>query len=256
MSQPPHRLAIVTGASSGIGEAVVMELLARGWDVVGVARRPGRITDGRYTHLVFDLADISHLKTALDGKLGSTVTDPSVTRLALVNNAADVALLGQVDQLEPEALLRAFAVNSVAPMLLMGWLVRASPQAVPLRIVNLSSAAAVRPFAGLAAYGATKAALRIAGMDLAAELDASGAARDVTICSFEPGVVDTPMQDAARHASDRTLPIVGMFQGFAATGRLRAPGLPAGEIADFLEGNDPTRFVEQREGLRSTPEQG
>jgi len=73
--------------------------------------------------------------------------------------------------LEPEGMLRAYAVNAVAPVLLMGWRLRTAPPTAPLRIVNLSSVAAVEPFPGLATYGSTKAALRLAGMVLAAELD-------------------------------------------------------------------------------------
>jgi benzil reductase ((S)-benzoin forming) len=169
--------------------------------------------------------------------------------LALVNNAADVALLGQVDQLEPSGMLQAYAVNTVAPVLLMGWVLRTALPGIPIRIVNVSSGAGVEPFPGLGAYGNTKAALRLAGMVLAAELDlraATGAPRDATVWSYEPGVVDTPMQDAVRTATAETVPIVQVFKDLSAQGQLRLADLPATEIVSYLEADGHPRFSEQR----------
>jgi benzil reductase ((S)-benzoin forming) len=172
-----------------------------------------------------------------------------VARVALVNNAADVALLGQVDQLKPEGMLQAYAVNTVAPVLLMGWILRTAPLNVPVRIVNVSSGAGVEAFPGLGAYGATKAALRLAGMVLAAELDmraAAGSARDATVWSYEPGVVETPMQTAVRGSTAEVVPIVQVFQHLAAEGRLRPADVPAAEIVRHLEADGHPRFSEHR----------
>lgn len=250
MSRPTHRLAIVTGTSTGIGAALARQLLERDWHVVGIARTSASLSAQRYRHVAIDLANTAGLTAALDEQLRSLVADPAVYRLALVNNAADVALLGQVDQLDPARMLRAYAVNTVAPVLLMGWVMRTSSPAIALRIVNVSSGAAVDAFPGLGAYGATKAALRMAGMVLAAELDArvAGGAppRDVTVWSFEPGVVDTPMQAAVRSSSAETVPIVGVFHQLAADGRLLDPDDPARAIAQHIETDGHPRFSEQR----------
>ncbi len=135
-----------------------------------------------------------------------------------MNNAADVALLGQVDQLDPAAMLRACAVNTVAPVLLIGWVLRTAPARIPLRIVNVSSGAAVEALPGLGAYGATKAALRMAGMVLGTELDLRA----------------------------ETVLIVHMFQQFAAEGRVLPASLPAAEIVAHLEADGHPRFSEQR----------
>lgn len=244
-----RRLAIVTGTSSGIGEMVARQLLEHGWEVLGIARRAAAISSPHYTHSPIDLGDVTHLARALDSSLAPRVRDVGLTRFALVNNAADVALLGQVDQLDPAGMLQAYAVNTVAPVLLMGWLLRTAPSTRPLRIVNVSSGAAVEPFPGLGAYGATKAALRLAGMVLAAELDmraAGGAPRDATIWSYEPGVVETPMQTAVRSSTADTVPIVQVFQQLAATGQLRPAAVPAAEIVAHVEADGHPRFSEQR----------
>jgi benzil reductase ((S)-benzoin forming) len=243
------RLAIVTGTSSGIGEHVARQLLDRGWEVVGIARRAAALENRNYVHCSIDLGAIDRLASELQAQLNARVRDPSLTRLALVNNAADVALLGQVDQLPPKGMMQAYAVNTVAPVVLMGWVLRTAAPRVPLRIVNVSSGAGVEPFPGLGAYGATKAALRLAGMVLGAELDmraAAGAAREATIWSYEPGVVETPMQTAVRASPAETVPIVQVFKDLASHGQLRPADVPAREIVSYIEADGHPRFSEQR----------
>ena len=246
---PNKRLAIVTGTSSGIGEKAARQLLQHGWDVIGIARRVPAIDSSSYTHSSLDLADVARLTAGLEAQAGPRVRDSTVTRLALVNNAADVALMGQMDQLEPGGMLQAYAVNTVAPVMLMGWVLRTASARTPIRIVNVSSGAGVEPIPGLGAYGATKAALRLGGMVLGAELDmraAGGAPRDVTIWSYEPGVVATPMQDAVRGSTAESVPIVQVFKDLHAHGQLRPADLPATEIVTYLETDGHPRFSEQR----------
>lgn len=245
-----YPLALITGTSSGIGEALARELLGRGWTVVGMARRAAPIEDPRYTHLQFDIGNLAALGSTLDTQLAPRVADPAVTRLGLVNNAAMEALLGPISRLDATALPGVYAVNTAGPVLLMGWFQRHARPGLPLRIVNVSTGAAVEPYPGLGAYGNTKAALRMAGMILAAELDTAGAPAgslpDTSILSFEPGLVDTPMQTAVRSSPVETLPIVQRFKDYAATGALVPPALPARDIADYLTSDGHPRWEERR----------
>jgi benzil reductase ((S)-benzoin forming) len=247
-----HPLALVTGTSSGIGEALARELLRRGWQVIGAARRAPSIDDPGYTHLHVDLEDLAALPALLDAQVRPRLLERGVNRVALVNNAAMLGLLGPVAVMDPLVMLRVYAVNAGAPTILMGWLLRHSPAGIPVRIVNVSSGVAVAAYPGTAAYGSSKAALRNIGMNLAAELDADAprgsAARDATILSYEPGTVDTPMQTAVRESPVEVLPIVGFFQQLAAEGHLVAPAVPAAEIADYLEADGHPRWMERRYG--------
>lgn len=256
MSECHDRVALVTGTSSGIGEAAARELLRRGWRVVGASRRPGSIRDTRYSHLEVDLGDTAVVLPSVEAGMAHLVADPALRRLALVNNAADLGLEGPVARADPERWLHVLAVNVSAPAALMGWLVRQARPGVALRIVNVSTGAAAHAIPGLGAYGSSKAALRMAGMVLAAELDANGASetKDATVLSYEPGVVDTAMQTAARDSSPDRLPSVAMFERFAAEGRLVPPTAPATEIADYLEGDGHPRFGERRYGESSRSE--
>lgn len=220
--------------------------------MIGASRRASAVEDLRYTHLRIDLEDLPGLSAVLDTHVRVRLAERGVNRLALVNNAAMMGLLGPVAVMDPLAMLRVYAVNTVAPTLLMGWLLRHGPAGIPVRIVNVSSGTAVAAYAGTGAYGNTKAALRNIGMNLAAEMDANvppGAAdRNATILSYEPGVVDTPMQTALRGSTADILPIVDLFKHLAAEGHLVAPALPAGEIADYLESDGHPRWLERRYG--------
>lgn len=246
------KVALVTGTTSGIGLALARELLEQGWHVLGVARRPSPLEHDAYEHVRVDLHDLDALHTAVTPRLTTLFANRSLERVGLVNNAADPALLGPVAVLDARRLAAVFATNVAAPIWLIGTFVRLAPPAVPVRILNVSSGAAVQAFPGLAAYGSSKAALRMAGMALAAELDTATDAtlreRDVAILSYEPGVVDTPMQEWARSQALEILPSRDLFVHFKAERHLVPPEKPAREIATFLESANPPRFEERRLG--------
>lgn len=188
----------------------------------------------------------------LDPAVADALASRAWRRVGLVNNAAVGGSLGPIERIVPDELQRMAAANLVAPMHLMGLFVARTPRDAALRIVNISSGAAVRAFPGLGAYGATKAALRMAGMVLAAELDSplrnTPAPADAAIVSYEPGVVDTPMQTGARTTSPQDCPWVTLFHDFAARGMLVPPEQPAAEIVALLESGERPRFGEMRFG--------
>ena len=243
-------LAVVTGTSSGIGLAVAQELLQRGWSIVGISRRPAPITHANYTQMCLDLGDTATLLAAVDEQVGTRVSDPAVSRLGLVNNAALVGLLGTVEHMDPNELLRVYAVNVVAPAALMGWMLRRRHGAAAMRIVDVSTGAAVRALPGMAAYASSKAALRMLGMVLGTELELpqpdGSPRRDVSLLSFEPGMVDTAMQTDVRTRDPEVLPIVGWFKAAEQEGKLVSPALPARAIADYLESDGQPSFREER----------
>jgi NAD(P)-dependent dehydrogenase (short-subunit alcohol dehydrogenase family) len=232
-----ERLALVTGTSTGIGAAVAKELLQRGWQVIGVARRTPKIASERYQHLALDLSDVGKATAAIERELGARMAE-GWQRIGLVNNAA-IGLSGRVQTLGAEELARSFELNAVMPLWLMGFVVKRAK--APVRVVNISSGAAVRAFPGLAAYCASKAALRMAGMSVAAE-----DARDLHILSYEPGVVDTEMQLSTRSKSLDEFPWGETFRRYHAEGRLVRPELPAADIVEFLEADAGERFTERR----------
>lgn len=243
----------MTGSSTGIGAAVAKQLLQRGWEVAGIARRNPGIEDARYRHLAADLQDAPAAVASIESALGALLCEPRWRRIGLVNNAASAAATGPVQRLDAAELVRVYSVNVAIPLWLMGFVARRSPREAAIRIVNLSSGAAVRASPGLAAYCSSKAALRMAGMVFAAELDSplrsAGLPADISIVSYSPGVVDTEMQLASRSLSAEEFPWGGMFKDFAAQGLLAAPDVPAVEVVEFLESDGRERFAECRRAI-------
>jgi len=245
------RLAIVTGTSSGLGAAIAQALLAQGWNVIGMSRRNPNFSAPGYRHIPIDLADLSRLREIAESTLAPIIVESAWSRIGLVNNAGAIGSMRALDQADPVQVASVFAVNAVAPIFLAGFVIRSAPPATPLRIVNVSTGAAVQPIPGIGDYGSSKAALRLASMSLAAELASGerpgGARSDATILSYAPGVVDTAMHDAAR-AGDR--PWNKLFVDFHAQGKLVPADQPAREVVEFLSGDDPTPFSERRFGER------
>jgi len=244
-----QNLAIVTGTSRGIGQALAEKLAEEGWSVVGAARGPAPIEHPGYRHYQVDLADPGALTAWAEKDLASIVGQDGIDRIGLVNNAALIGALSWLRESEADFLKTLFAVNTAAPIFLMGWLVKNAPEAADLRIVNISSGAAHSPYPGLGDYSATKAALRLAGRTLAAELEQEGRSPNrAAVFSYEPGLVDTFMQDSARDTDPDRFPAHEAFTGFAEQGMLNAPQDVAVPVIEFLAGDPAESFTESRFG--------
>ncbi len=243
------RLTLVTGTSSGIGAAVVRGLLDAGWTVVGLSRRNADFDSSQYRHLQVDLSDLGALREVAETTLAPILSDSRWQRVGLVNNAASTGVMQPVEDIDPASLATVFALNALAPIYLMGVVAGHAPSTSRLRIVNVSTGVATRPFPGLSAYGSSKAALRLAGMTLAAELQSDarpgGVRSNFAVMSYSPGVVDTPMQELARsgdHVWSQP------FVDFHARGQLVPPQAPAADIVRFLVSDSRETFVERRLG--------
>jgi len=238
-SSPLRQLAVITGASRGLGRALAAGLAREGWDLVIDAR------DGETLHetarairnqapavtvtaIPGDVTDPAH-RTALADAAGDGTA-------LLVNNASTLgaAPLPALADYPPGELRDALEVNVVAPIALIQMLLprlRRRGGAV----LNITSDAATEPYTGWGGYGATKAALEQASNVLAAEETA------VRVWWADPGDLHTDMHQAAfpgEDISDRPLPdtVVPAFLRLIGerlpSGRYRAAEIPgAGTIA-------------------------
>lgn len=211
----------ITGGTSGLGLALVRELLSRGAKVAFVARgRDGveRVSREHDAHgIVGDLSskeDIHPIAVQILGALGGLD--------ALVNNASDLGPvpLALLADTECEDFERALATNVLGPFrltkALLGSLAGSARDGRGSVVLNVSSDAAINAYPQWGAYGASKAALH----HLTRIWDEELAAEGIRFLSVDPGDMDTPMHDAAVPDADRSI--------------LKSPATAAIEIADAI----------------------
>ena len=223
--------AIITGVSRGLGAALAATLLARGIGVIGIGRAGNAGQDGgRLRFVDCDLAAPARIAAAVDPVLAELAALHPAT-VTLVNNAAvawPVGVVGRLDDGQAEA---AIATNVVAPLALCNAFLRVfADDAVPRRIINVSSGAAQTAIAGSAVYSMSKAAIEMLTRAIAAECTAPGF-RCITL---RPGIFDTDMQAYMRSRDPAEFPDVALFRGFKDSGALKAPADVAARIAERL----------------------
>jgi benzil reductase ((S)-benzoin forming) len=238
-----NRIAIVTGTSSGIGEALAKKLLSENWNVVGVARSPAALAGSGYRHIQSDLGDLNSLVETLIPRLKELFQGRKWDRVALINNAASTGQLRDMEESDPRVLAATLTTNTVAPAALMGSLARICPADTPLRIVNISSGLAHFALPGCQDYCISKAGLHMAGQVFAAEQRNSGMTQRAVL-SFSPGTVATKMQQKLRNESGDDFSSVAVFEDFHSTGQLVSPEDVIGPVVSFLDADDVPAFSE------------
>jgi NAD(P)-dependent dehydrogenase (short-subunit alcohol dehydrogenase family) len=201
------KLAVITGASRGLGLALAEGLARDGWrlvldartgsDLEAAATRLRQLTE--VTAIPGDVVDDDHraeLAAAADGQGGADL---------LVNNASTLggSPPPALATFPLPALLATFEVNVLAPIALTQLLLPQLRRAPAGAVLNISSDAAVEAYAGWGGYGSAKAALDHASRVLALE------EADVRVWAVDPGDLRTRLQQEAfpgEDISDRPLP--------------------------------------------------
>jgi NAD(P)-dependent dehydrogenase (short-subunit alcohol dehydrogenase family) len=197
--------ALITGASTGIGRATALRLVAAGWTVfAGVRSRhdadrlASEAPGGRLRPLILDVTDLEQIRQAAGrvSELGGDESSPG--RLdALVNNAG-VGFGGPLELIHPDDLRKQFDVNVLGQIAVTQALLPAL-RAAHGRIVFISSIGGRVAMAYTAPYAASKHALEAIGDALRVELATS----HVQVALIEPGSVATPIWDKARESGEQ-----------------------------------------------------
>jgi NAD(P)-dependent dehydrogenase (short-subunit alcohol dehydrogenase family) len=217
------KIALITGASRGLGLALARELARRGWSLVIDARGAEALEEARrelaeltsVVALAGDVSDEAHrraLVAAAPGPIDLLVNNASVLGPSPQPRLADYPL---------DVLEQVYRVNVLAPLALV-------QLASPARVLNITSDAAVEAYEGWGGYGSSKAALEQLTNVLAAEQP------DLKVYAVDPGDMNTQMHQEAfpgEDISDRPPPeesvpgLLALIEGDLPSGRYRASEL-------------------------------
>ncbi|GAA2747957.1 MULTISPECIES: SDR family oxidoreductase [Kitasatospora] len=220
------QVAVVTGASRGIGLGIARELVQRGAKVCITARTPETLAEA-----VRDLGGPDHAIGVAGKSDDAAHQEEAVTRTLesfgrldlLVNNTGINPIYGPVLDTDPVAAAKILAVNVLAPL---AWTRRAHAAWMGEHggaVVNVASIAGIRSSSGIGMYGVSKAALIRLTTELATELGP-----DIRVNAVAPAIVKTKFAEALYE---------GREDKVAAAYPLRRLGLPedvAGAVAFLL----------------------
>jgi NAD(P)-dependent dehydrogenase (short-subunit alcohol dehydrogenase family) len=258
------RIALVTGATSGLGREVAERLARDGWVVLVHGRNEERAAEvlggirAAGGEVQFYRADLSSMTEVR--RLARTVAADHPRLPLLINNAGigfgapDAPRRESLDGLEMH-----FAVNYLAPVILTRELLPNLEAAAPARIVNVASIGQAdidfddmqmkRHYSGQEAYRRSKLALIMFTFDLARELDG----RDVTVNALHPAT----FMDTAMVREMEVTPMSSVEEGADAVMNLAVSGGTRGSSGEFFNGLKPARARQQaydaqaRERLRA-----
>ena len=221
------KLALVTGASRGIGAATAEALAAAGAHVILTARTAPALEEiedrihaagGSATIAPMDLTEAEHVK-----RLAEAVAERWGSLDLLVLNAAMLGSLSPVEHLDPKELTRVFALNVHANQALIAAFDPLLRRAAKAEVVGITSSVGSEPRAFWGGYGASKAAFDIL---LGAYADETAHAANIRVQILDPGATRTRMRQLA-------------FPGEEPES-LKGPEVVAGAIVEQLQGDGAT----------------
>ena len=193
------RLVFITGASSGIGQALAARYARAGWRLVLVARRTAEIEQwaasqglaaGCYAVYGADVADTDSIVAAGAACIAKQGVPDVVIANAGISVGVDTAYREDID-----VIARTFATNNVGLAATIQPIIEAMSRRGAGRLVGIASVAAIRGLPGHGAYCASKAAVVSYCESLRGEMRASG----VKVVTILPGYVATPLTSKNRY---------------------------------------------------------
>ncbi len=230
------KIAIVTGASRGLGAAISQKLAEEGYSIISISRSDNSTLhtiaadNGQsYYHFPCNLADGSEVEDTFT-KVYEKVNQPDTEEVFLIHNAGTVAPIHTVGHLHPQTVTDSTQINLISPIIMTNMLLKITDKKVT--IANITSGAAQRPIEGWSVYCSTKAALNMFTQTVALEQETAGTSHK--IFAFNPGIMDTDMQGEIRTSSEEQFTDIAKFQGYKEDGLLRAPETVANIFVSLL----------------------
>ncbi|MHC1549661.1 oxidoreductase [Phyllobacterium sp. K27] len=204
MRNKEHRVALVTGASSGIGLVTAQALRRDGYRVFGTSRKPMSDGPDGITMLICDVTDDVSVRSLVDEVLGRT------GQIDLLVNNAGIGLLGGAEESSAAQAQAVFDVNVFGVLRMTNAVLPVMRQQGRGRIVNLSSILGLIPAPYNALYSSTKHAIEGYSESLDHEVRTQG----IRVVLVEPGVTRTSFEENLTRP-DQPLPVYDTIRGYA-----------------------------------------
>ena len=223
MKEQRNDMVIITGATNGIGKAITQRVLASGQVCYAVVRDVAKMRE------MFSNVDLSnlfvtdyHCKSFHENMPLYYKTDAS--HAVLVLNAFDISPIKMAVELTTEDISKNIDFNIAKQIetVLKAWEF-ARYQNVSLKIVSIDSGAAYRPICGWSMYCAGKAYINMF-------LKVFSKENEIPIVLYDPGVVDTNMQETIRSSDIHDFPLVETFKNYHSLHQLNSPADVAEDI--------------------------
>ena len=228
MSDAENTLIWISGASSGIGQALAAGVPWTGSRVIDISRRgtPG------LEHVAADLADPASWDAVAESfrqELAAFDGD----RAVFVHAAGTIDPMGFAAEVDPAAYRRNVVLNAAAPQALgQAFVAAAAGRPGRRHVVMLTSGAAKSVYPGWSSYGAAKAAVDQWVRNVGAEQDLRGG---VHVMAVAPGTVDTAMQRTIRDTPEEAFPQRQKFVDLHEGGKLADPAGVAAKVWGLLD---------------------
>lgn len=233
------KIALITGVSKGLGESIAKLFLESGIHVLGISRNANKRLEKiatnnqvKYHHYPCDLGNTSELEETIE-KVKSDIASFDPSLLYLINNAAVIEPINQVSEIDNQALQYHFQLNTVVPIILTNKMLHfTSSTDATFICVNITSGAAERPIYGWALYCSSKASINMYTKTAALEQDTLKTGNK--IIAFNPGIMDTNMQQTIRSSTKEAFYEVEKFKGYKENKQLRDTDTVGGILIDIL----------------------
>ncbi|WP_462411071.1 (S)-benzoin forming benzil reductase [Neobacillus sp. Marseille-QA0830] len=222
------KYAIITGASKGLGEAIARRLMTENVAVISVSRTENQelktfaLEQGvKYKHFPCNLSLETEVQEVFM-EISHIIFQKEPKEILLFNNAGLIEPIHTVGNLEPSPVIRNIQVNLIAPMVITNLLISRAPMInATVQVVNVTSGAAIRPKEGWSAYCSAKAGLLMFTQTAAMEQETLNTPHK--LIAFEPGIMDTQMQETIRSSSIESFKELERFKAFKNDNLLRTP---------------------------------
>lgn len=223
---------ILTGANRGLGKAIHDLLISKEYD------GHDKIFTSRVKNL--NKANIDSKADYLEVDLSHDFIDcsrinikPDTKQIIFINNAGVIEPIDQAIKIHISSIKQAMNINFVSPLQLIKHLALEAHQIKSsFLIVNISSGAANRPIKGWISYCSGKAAIKMA-IDVMVEEN-----KNIDVIHFDPGVMDTNMQEVIRSKTKFEMAEVDVFKGFKDSDLLKKPVDVAKDVLALIGIND------------------